>query len=89
MAVSSVPPPEGVGELARALDEHRATLDLPARRLRSRRMMALGEIVAEHGESALRVLGGRRAAERRLAGQDPSADVAALVQALTAEAGLG
>jgi hypothetical protein len=52
-------------------------------------MMALGELVAEHGESALRALGGRRAAERHLAGQDPSADVPALVKVLRDQAGLG
>jgi len=89
VAVSSVPPPEGVDELVSALDGHRAALDLPARRLRSRRMMALGELVAEHGDSALRALGGRRAVERRLAGEDPAADVATLVRALSTEAGVG
>ena len=88
VAVSSVPPPTGVDELVEALDGHRAALDLTARRLRSRRMMALGELVAEHGDSALRALGGRRTAERRLADQDPSADVAGLVRALRTEAGL-
>ena len=86
--VSSVPPPQGIDDLVSALDEHRAALDVSARRLRSRRMMALGELVAEHGDSALRALGGRRAAERRLASQDPAADVAALVDALRTEAGL-
>jgi LAO/AO transport system kinase len=89
VAVSSVPPPEGVDELVSALDGHRAALDLPARRLRSRRMMALGELVAEHGDSALRALGGRRAVERRLAGEDPAADVATLVRALSTQAGVG
>jgi LAO/AO transport system kinase len=88
VAVSSVPPPQGIDDLVSALDEHRAALDVSARRLRSRRMMALGELVAEHGDSALRALGGRRAAERRLASQDPAADVAALVDALRTEAGL-
>ena len=89
VSVSCIPPAHGAGELVEALDEHRAGLDLPARRLRSRRMMALGELVAEHGDSALRALGGRRAAERRLAGQDPAADVATLVRALRTEAGAG
>ena len=89
VAVSSVPPPRGVEDLVRAVDAHRRELDLPARRLRSRRMMALGELIAEHGETALRALGGRRAAERRLAGEDPAADVPALVTALREEAGLG
>jgi LAO/AO transport system kinase len=82
VAVSSISPPSGIGELADALDGHRAQLDLPARRLRSRRQMALGELVAEHGEAALRALGGRREAERFLAGQDPALDVTGLVDAL-------
>ncbi len=88
VAVSSVAPPTGVDELVVALDRHQGGLDLPARRLRSRRMMALGELVAEHGDSALRALGGRRAAERRLGDQDPAADVATLVRVLRAEAGV-
>jgi LAO/AO transport system kinase len=88
VAVSSVAPPSGVDDLVAALDQHRRGLDLGARRLRSRRMMALGELVAEHGEAALRALGGRRAAERRLADQDAAADVAALVRALRSEAGI-
>ncbi len=88
VAVSSVPPPQGIEELVSALEGHRSALDLPLRRLRSRRMMALGELVAEHGDSALRGLGGRRAAERRLTREDPAADVAALVRALRAEAGV-
>lgn len=87
IAVSSLPPAQGIEELVQALDAHREQLDLPARRLRSRRMMALGELVAEHGDSALRALGGRRAAERRLAAEPPSADVAALVRALRSQAG--
>ncbi len=82
LAVSSIPPPSGIAELADALAAHRAELDLPARRLRSRRLTALRELTAEHGESALRALGGRRDAERLLAEQDPSLDVAELVATL-------
>jgi LAO/AO transport system kinase len=82
IAVSSVPPPSGVPQLADALEAHREELDLPDRRLRSRRQMALGELIAEHGESALRALGGRREAERILARQDPSLSVADLVATL-------
>jgi len=82
IAVSSVPPPSGISELVDALVQHRESLDLPARRLRSRRQMALGELIAQHGESALRALGGRREAERLLAGQDPSLDVSQLVALL-------
>ena len=82
IAVSSVPPPSGIGELADALEAHRADIDLAARRLRSRRLTALRELVAEHGEAALRALGGRRSAERLLGELDPGLDVAALVAAL-------
>ena len=88
LAVSAVPPVKGVDELVAALDAHRAGLDLPAARLRARRMTALAELVAEHGESALRRLGGRREAERVLADQDPGLDVQALLRALEEGAGV-
>ncbi|MGI8506840.1 MAG: ArgK/MeaB family GTPase, partial [Solirubrobacteraceae bacterium] len=71
LAVSSVAPPFGIGELVEALHRHRGQLDLPARRVRSRRMHALADFVAEHGERGLRALGGRREAERWLAEQAP------------------
>jgi LAO/AO transport system kinase len=83
VAVSSVPPPSGVAELAQALDAHRERLDLSERRLRARRASALREFAAEHGERALRALGGRREAERMLAGQHPAEGVDALIEALT------
>jgi LAO/AO transport system kinase len=82
LAVSSIAPPSGISELVDALDRHRATLGLADRRVRSRRMHALAEFVAEHGERGLRALGGRREAERWLADQDPGADVASLERAL-------
>jgi LAO/AO transport system kinase len=82
VAVSSVPPPSGIGELAEALADHRARLDLPAARLRARRLSALREFAAEHGEGALREAGGRREAERFLSEQDAEADVRTLVSAL-------
>jgi LAO/AO transport system kinase len=87
VAVSSVPPPRGVEELQSELDAHHGQLDLVARRVRSRRLSALREFSAERGELALRALGGRREAERFLAGQDPEADVRSLVGALEREAG--
>jgi LAO/AO transport system kinase len=86
IAVSSVSPPTGVEALRLALDQHHERLDLAARRVRSRRLSALRELAAERGELALRALGGRRGAERFLAGQDPAADVSALVAALEREA---
>jgi LAO/AO transport system kinase len=88
VAVSSVPPPTGIAELADALQAHRDSLDLPSRRLRSRRLTALGELVAAHGEAALRALGGRRDAERLLAEQDPALDVPELVAILRRHAGV-
>jgi LAO/AO transport system kinase len=82
LAVSSVPPPAGIGELADALDAHRERIDLSERRLRARRLSALRELGAERGERALRALGGRREAERLLTGQPAEASVAELVGAL-------
>ncbi len=82
VAVSSVPPPSGIERLVDVLDAHRAGLDLTARRLRGRRMHALADFVAEHGERGLRALGGRREAGRWLAEQDPGLDVPALTRAL-------
>lgn len=82
IAVSSLPPPSGIEELVRAIEDHRASLDVPARRLRARRAGALTDFLVEHGQRGLRALGGRRAAERWLAEQDPALDEAALVAAL-------
>jgi GTPase len=84
LAVSSVPPGSGIEELVAALDSHRAALDIPAARARQRRLAALSELVSEHGESALRPLGGRREAEKLLAAQDPSASVPELLAVLKA-----
>ena len=86
VAVSSVPPPTGIEQLLEALDAHREAIDLAATRLRARRLMALADIAAEHGEAALRALGGRREAERFLADQDPGLDSPALRAALHEQA---
>jgi LAO/AO transport system kinase len=86
VAVSSLPPAKGIDDLLDALEAHRAATDVPARRLRSRRLHALADFVEEHGAAGLRALGGRRAAEKWLATQDPSRDVAALERALAARA---
>ena len=82
LAVSSLPPPQGIEELVAALAEHRDGLDLPRQRLRARRASALAEYAHEHGERGLRALGGRRAAEALLAAQEPGLGVPALVAAL-------
>ncbi len=82
VATSSLPPPSGIEELIDALDAHRAALDVPARRSRARRMHALADFTAEHGERGLRALGGQRAAERFLSTKAPGLDVPALLRAL-------
>jgi LAO/AO transport system kinase len=82
VAVASVPPPRGVEELAAELEAHRKRIDVPARRVRARRLSALREFTAEHGESALRELGGRREAERLLEARAADEPVAELVRAL-------
>jgi LAO/AO transport system kinase len=89
LAVSATAPPEGVEELARALDEHRGGLDLPAVRADARRRAAVRELASEHGDAALRALGGRRGAEALLAEQDPALDTGELVALLAAKAGRG
>jgi LAO/AO transport system kinase len=82
VAVSSVPPVEGIDGLVAALDAHREALDLPAARTRARRLGALADFVAEHGERGLRAVGGRRTAVRWLEEQDPALPEPALVRAL-------
>ena len=82
VAISSLPPTSGVEELLDALELHRESVDLVARRTRARRARALREFLAEHGERGLRDLGGRSRAEQLLGAQDPGAEVPALVAAL-------
>jgi LAO/AO transport system kinase len=82
VTISSVPPPSGIDELAGELEAHRGRVDLVKRRLRARRLSALREFAAEHGESALRGLGGRREAQRLLEGRSAGESVAELVTAL-------
>jgi LAO/AO transport system kinase len=82
VAVSSIAPVSGIDALIAALDDHRAGLDLAAARTRARRLGALSDFIAEHGERGLRALGGRHAATRRLAEEDPSLDEPALLRAL-------
>ena len=82
LAVSSLPPPQGIEDLVAALEEHRADIDIAGRRLRARRASALADYTREYGERGLRVLGGRSAAEALLAKQEPGLDVPALVAVL-------
>jgi LAO/AO transport system kinase len=97
IAVSSLPPADGISELVTALEEHRAGLDLAARRVHARRASALADYAREHGqrglsaldERGLSALSGRRAGEAILALQDPGADVPSLVRALERQARTG
>jgi GTPase len=82
VAVAALPPVQGIAEVAAELASHRASLDLAARRTAARRLGALADFVAEHGERGLRALGGRRAARRWLAEQDPSSSQPDLVRLL-------
>jgi len=88
VSVSSKSPATGVDELAETLERHREAIDLRASRLRARRVAALRELVAEHGERALLALGGRREAERLLEAQEPSASTEQLIAALADQAGI-
>jgi len=84
VAVSAIPPSEGIDELVTALSAHREGLDLPTTRTRARRLGALADFAADHGDRGLRGLGGRRAARAWLADQDPTLGEPALLQALEA-----
>lgn len=85
VAVSSVSPVRGIDELVAALDEHRASLDVGARRAAARRAGALADFLVEHGERGLRAVGGRRAATQLLADADPAADEPTLVATLESQ----
>lgn len=82
VAVSSLPPPSGIEELVEAIDLRRKAVDLHARRCAARRSAALAEFATEHGMRALRAIGGRRVAERLLAGLEPGLSEVELQQAL-------
>ena len=86
LAVSSLRPTTGIDTLADALDSHRAGLDIVATRTRIRRLGALADFLHEHGERGLRALGGRRAATRWLAEQDPALDEPELLRRLESAA---
>ena len=88
VAVSSIAPVSGIDELVETLDAHRSGLDVPAARVRARRLGALADFVVEHGERGLRALGGRRAAVAWLGEQDPGLAEPELVRALEARAGV-
>jgi LAO/AO transport system kinase len=82
VAVSSLPPTRGIDELTAALAQHRARVNVGERRAQARRAGALLDFAAEHGERGLRTIGGRRAAEKLLAAQDPGLDAQTLTTTL-------
>jgi LAO/AO transport system kinase len=84
LAISSLPPAQGIEELVQALDDHRSDIDLAAQRLQARRAGALLEFAHEHGERGLRALGGRAAAEALLHSLPTGLEVPALLEALEA-----
>jgi LAO/AO transport system kinase len=87
VAVCALPPPSGIEELVQALEEHRANLDLPQRRLSARRAGALSDFANEHGERGIRALGGRAAARSWLEEQEQELDEATLVSFLEGRMG--
>ena len=89
VAVSSVPPPAGINDLAEAIGAHRDGLDVAAARSRARRLSAIREFTAERGERALRAVGGRREAERLLEDEDPATEVSELIAVLDRRAAEG
>ncbi len=88
LAVSALPPGQGIDELEAALANHQAQLNVPERRLQSRRSGAMADFVSEYGERGLDAVGGRRSAERLLIAQDPHLDGQSLVELLARAGGL-
>jgi LAO/AO transport system kinase len=88
VAVSSLPPAQGFDELIATLEAHRATVDVAAARRDARRRTAIDDFRLEHGERALRELGGRPAARRVLAATGDDLAVPILTQELERAAGL-
>jgi LAO/AO transport system kinase len=86
VAVSSLPPAQGVDGLVAALDAHRENLDLPAARAQMRRFAALSAFAAEFGERGLRAVGGRRAALELLGKEADERTVPELISLLQSRA---
>ena len=89
IAVSSLPPPEGIDELLAALDAHRAGAR-PVRRGGCARAAPARSPTSRSSTAStgLRALGGREAAPALLAEQPAGADSAALLAALRERAGM-
>lgn len=74
VAVSAIAPVRGIDQLVDAIEQHHSSIDLHARRTRTRRMAAVASFEAEHGDRGLRALGGRRAALKSLDSEDAGLD---------------
>ena len=88
LLVSALAPAVGIEALTTALAEHRAGIDLPARRVRNRRAGALADFIAEYGNHGLSAVGGRRAAERLLVAEEEDLDAMTLMDSLARHARL-
>jgi LAO/AO transport system kinase len=79
-------PPIGIADLIDALDRHRDRTDLASRRATARRSSALAAFAREHGERAVRQLGGPRRAAHALDDEPGDLDVESLVARLAERA---
>ena len=86
LAVASLPPAQGIAELADAITAHADSVDVHVRRAGARRLAALAAFISEHGEKGLRKLGGRRTAVKLLAEQDSQLGTHSLLSVLEAAA---
>lgn len=82
LMVSAIQPVVGIIELADALEQHRAKLDVCALRLKSRRLGALSHFTTKHGTHGLDLLGGGAGVMALLESTDPVAPEYALVAIL-------
>ncbi|MEH3052744.1 MAG: ArgK protein [Patulibacter minatonensis] len=80
-------PPIGIADLIDALERHRDRTDLAVRRAQARRSSALAAFAREHGERAVRRLGGARRAAHALDADPAELDVESLVALLAERAG--
>lgn len=82
VAVSSLPPSSGFDELVETLDRHRERIDVVTHRRDARRRAAVDDFRLEHGQRALRRIGGPRGALRTLDASPADVAVPVLVAQL-------
>ncbi len=82
VAVSSLPPSSGFDALVDVLDAHRDRIDVVTHRRDARRRSAVDDFRLEHGDRALRRLGGRRRALQALADVPDDVAVPQLIEYL-------